>query len=389
MSQIGNNNRRKVLKSILTGSMGAFALGSTAAISNGCTQDKKEPVATPVKPLKKKMLMKVGCQHGGTGVKNLEFLARHGVFNMDGGAPKLIKGVGWDLEDSLKKQEDCNKYGISLDAYHLPLSSAGIERVAMPSIMLAKDPERDRDIEMMQQMIEVASKSGVKTLQYNTTIHVILRTSDTPDPTRGNANYRSWNYEEALKLKEPKTIAGDVSIDQIYERITYLLDRLLPVAEEYNVQLANHIADPPAPVGYRGITRWNSPDVFEGIKRFAQLYDSPSHGFNLCLGSTAEGLKDPKTEILPIIKWVGERKQIFNIHLRNIKGGWNNFQEVYPDNGDMDFVQVLKALRDVDYDAMIMPDHIPQHDDPASPLQGHAFAFGYIKALIQAIGSEE
>jgi mannonate dehydratase len=166
------------------------------------------------------------------------------------------------------------------------------------------------------------------------------------------------------------------------------LDRTLPVAEEYNVILGNHIADPPAPAGYRGITRWNSPDVFEGIKRFAQLYDSKSHGFNLCLGSVAEGLKDPKTEILPIIKWVGDRNQIFNIHLRNIKGGWNNFQEVYPDNGDMDFVQVVRALRDVNYTGMVMPDHIPQHEDPQSGLQGHAFAFGYNKALIQAVYSE-
>ena len=89
--------------------------------------------------------------------------------------------------------------------------------------------------------------------------------------------------------------------------------------------------------------------MFAGIKRFAGLYESASHGLNLCLGSTAEGLKDPRTEIIPIIKWLGERKQIFNIHLRNIKGGWNNFMEVYPDNGDMDFLEIIRTLRDVGY----------------------------------------
>ena len=339
---------------------------------------------TPKKPV----LMKVGCQHGGTGKENLEYLARHGVFNMDGGAPKFIDGVGWDLEDSLAKQEACAKYGIKIDAYHLPLSSAGIERVSTPNIMLGKSPERDREIEMIQQMIEVASKSGVGLLLYNATILPILRTGRTLDPARGNASYSTWNYAESTQQDEIHEIAGKVSIDEIYERTTYLLDRILPVAEEFNVKLGNHIADPPAPVGYRGITRWNSPHVFEGIKRFAQLYDSKSHGFNLCLGSTAEGLKDPRTEIIPIIKWVGERKQIFNIHIRNIKGGWNNFQEVYPDNGDMDFVEVVRVLRDVGYDGMVMPDHTPSHEDPAARLQGHAFSFGYNIALIQAIASE-
>ena len=385
MNQNNQFNRREILASLATSTLAASAvIGSGGIHSTGCRLSESANALRPKKPV----LMKVGCQHGGTGKKNLEYLARHGVFNMDGGSPKFIEGVGWDLEDSLAKKEACDKYGISLDAYHLPLSSAGIERVAMPNIMLGKSPARDREIEMIQQMISVAGKSGVKVLQYNTTIHVILRTGRTRDPARGNATYSTWNYAEALRRNEPITIAGKVSIDEVYERIVYLLDRLLPVAEEYGVKLANHIADPPVPAGYRGITRWNSPDVFEGIRRFSTLYDSPSHGFNLCLGSTAEGLKDPRSEILPIINWVGDRNQIFNIHMRNIRGGWNNFQEVYPDNGDMDFVEVVRALRDVGYSGMVMPDHIPQHEDPASGSEGHAFAFGYIKALIQAVASE-
>ena len=371
--------RRNFFKVLSAGSLGAWALYSP-------TKAEKAVQAIPAK----KVLMKVGCQHGGTTTENLEYLARHGVFNVDGGSPKMIKGKGWDLDDSLAKKEACEKYGISLDAYHLPLTSAGITKVDTPNIMLGKSPARDREIEMIQQMIEVAAKTDVRLLLYNTIIHPVLRTGRTVDPTRGNASYSTWNYEEAVQkgMDKEKTIAGDVSIEEMYERITYFLDRVLPVAEEYKVKLCNHIADPPAPVGYGGITRWNSPHVFEGIKRFAQLYDSPSHGFNLCLGSTAEGLKDPKTEIFPIIKWVGERNQIFNIHLRNIKGGWNNFQEVYPDNGDMDFHQIIRALRDVGYGGMVMPDHIPRHNDPASALQGHAFAFGYIKALIHAVTNE-
>ena len=144
--------------------------------------------------------MHPGCQHGGTGKKNLEFLARHGVFHIDGGSPKFIKGVGWDLEDSLKKKEECEKYGIRLDAYHLPLSSAGINKVSTPNIMLGKSPERDREIEMIQQMIEVAGKSDVRLLLYNTTIQPILRTGRTTDSKRGNAQYSTWNYEEAINI---------------------------------------------------------------------------------------------------------------------------------------------------------------------------------------------
>jgi mannonate dehydratase len=332
--------------------------------------------------------MKVGCQSGGTSIENLEFKARHGVYNIDGGMPEIIEDVGWDLDDSMRKREACEKYGISLDAYHLPLTSAGIDRVKYPNMMLGKSPERDREIEIIQQMIQVAGKTGVGLLNYNTTIHRVLRTGRTVDPKRGHAAYSTWNYDEAVKENLPKTIAGDVSIDEVFDRIKYILDRIIPVAEEYKVKLGNHIADPPTPVGFRGITRWNSPDVFAGMKRFAELSNSPYHGFNFCIGSIAEGLKDPKTEILPIIKYFGDRNQIFNIHLRNIKGGWNNFQEVYPDNGDMDFLEVIRALRDVGFDGMVMPDHVPKHDAEGSGNQAFAFVYGYIIAMLQVVSSE-
>ncbi len=369
--------RRNFVRDVAAGSLGAAALRATEG------QKKKGN-----KTGKRKVLMQVGCQSGGTTIENLEFKARHGVFNIDGGSPKIIDGVGWDLEDSLRKREACEKYGISLDAYHLPLTSAGIDRVKYPNMMLGKSPERDREIEYIQQMIRVSAKTGIKVLNYNTTIHRVLRTGRTIDPQRGNASYSTWNYEEAVKLNRPKTIAGDVSVDEFFDRISYLLERIIPVAEEYKVKLANHIADPPTPVGYRGITRWNSPDVFEGMKRFAELSDSPYHGFNFCIGSIAEGLKDPKSEIIPIIKYFGDRNQIFNIHLRNIKGGWNNFQEVYPDNGDMDFLEVIRALRDVGYDGMVMPDHVPKHEAEGSKDQAFAFVYGYIIAMLQVVKSE-
>ena len=383
--EVGKIERRNFVKSLTLGSVGASVLASTMGspvygIENSGSG--KAPAA------KKKVLMKVGCQSGETTIENLEFKARHGVFNIDGGSPKYIDGVGWDLQDSLDKREACEKYGISLDAYHFPLASDGIEKALFPNIMLGKSPQRDKEIEQLQQMISVAGKTGVSCLNYNTTILQILRTGVTLDPKRGNASYNTWIYKDAVSRNEPNTIAGVVNVDQMFERITYLLDRILPVAAEYKVRLANHIADPPTHAGFRGITRWNSPDVFEGLKRFAKLYDSKYHGFNLCLGTVGEGLKNPATEILPIIKWIGEKDQIFNVHFRNIKGGWDNFQEVYLDNGDMDMYQIIKALRDVNYPYMVMPDHVPHHKDPQSVNQAFAFSYGYIKAMIQAVSSE-
>ncbi len=376
--------RRDFARTVAAGAAGAVVGGAVVGRNRAVAAD--GPAAAADVAPRRAVQMKVGCQsRNGTTPENLEFLARHGVYHMNPGT-----SGSWDLDSIRRQQDEAAVYGITIGAYHLPLTSAGIDRVTVPNIMLGKSPERDREIETIQNMIRAAGQAGVPRLMYNMTILPVTRTTRTVDPTRGNVSYSTWNMEEAYAqgMDKEMTIAGTVDIDTMYERITYFLDRVLPVAEEYNVRLANHIADPPLPVGYRGITRWNSPDIFAGIRRYAELYDSPSHGFNLCVGSTGEGLQDPRTEIFPIIEYLGNRNQIVNVHLRNIKGGWGNFQEVYPDNGDMNFIEVLRAFNRVGYDGMVMPDHIPSSTDPAGRDQGFAFAYGYFRAIMQLLEME-
>ena len=135
--------------------------------------------------------------------------------------------------------------------------------------------------------------------------------------------------------------------------------------------------------GYQGISRvLGTP---EGLKRFVSINESPYHGFNLCLGTTAEMLRDPKTEIHDVIRELGGRKKIFNVHFRNIRGGRDDFQEVYPDEGDMNMVHVAQSLQEVEYPYMLMPDHVPSHPEDPGGRQGFAFSYGYIKGILQTL----
>ncbi len=125
----------------------------------------------------------------------------------------------------------------------------------------------------------------------------------------------------------------------------------------------------------------------EGLRKFLSIQESPYHGLNLCLGTTAEMLQDPRREIHGIIHEFGQRKKIFNIHFRNIRGRRDDFQEVYPDEGDMDMLDVALTLVEVGYEFMLMPDHVPHHPDDPQGLQAFAFAYGYITGILQAVRS--
>ena len=48
----------------------------------------------------------------------------------------------------------------------------------------------------------------------------------------------------------------------------------------------------------------------------------------------------------------------------------------------------MRVYKEVGYDGMMMPDHVPQIDGDASGAQAFAFAFGYIKALIAAVAAD-
>ncbi len=361
-------------------------LGAAGATVAGSSPPRTAIAATSARPARQghgRALMKLGTQRGSPTDEHLSFIARHGVEGFCG-TPQVTEDRAWRLSDLEAMRERCDQHGVGLDLLAFPLSSAGIDKQVFPNILLGKDPERDRDIDLVCEMIRVASRAGIPCLKYNMALHPVLRVERTPG--RGGATYSTWDYDRAPK-DLPPTTAGRVPPEVFWERITYFLERVIPVAEELKIRMACHPHDPGVPPqGYRGIYRVLG-DV-DGLKRFEQIQESPYHGFNLCLGTTAEMLEDPATELFDVIRYFGQRKKIFNIHYRNIVGKRHAFYEVYPDNGDVDMYRVMQTLREVEYPYLVMPDHMPLHPDDPDGLQAFAFGFGYIRAMIQAVDRE-
>ena len=331
-----------------------------------------------------KALMKVGTQHGDSDAI-LRVLAGFGVNHICSLLPSRTLDAAWSVDALTRVRERVESFGLTLDMVPLPLSSSEISRSENPAILLATDPERNKQIDDICQMIRNTSRAGIASLKYNLTLIGIPRTATTKG--RGGANYSTFVYAGA-KQDPPLTAAGRVDADTYWERITYFLERVVPVATEYKVRLACHPQDPGMPrgKGWRGVeTVLGSVD---GLKRFVSIMESPYHGLNFCQGTVSEMLDKPGEQIFDVIRYFGERKKIFNVHFRNIAGGFLNFRETFIDDGDVDMLKAMRVYRDVGYDGMMMPDHVPDIEGDANDLQGFAFAFGYIKALIAAVSAE-
>ena len=331
---------------------------------------------------RKPLLMKLGCQSAPTTDVHLKYLARYGVRNICG-YPETAGDAVYATVDQLKQMRDlAERNGIRVDCVAPKiLTSSHIDREKHGAILLAESPERDRDIAGFQDFIRACAAAEIPSIKYNMSLLGVLRTGRTPG--RGDATYSTWKLKDAHPAT-PLTRAGRVDADRFWERITYFLDRVIPVANEYKVRVACHPQDPGVPPeGYQGVVRVLG--TVDGLKRFITIRESPYHGLNFCQGTVSEMLADPGKEIFDVIRFFGTRRKLFNVHFRNIRGHRNDFIEVYPDEGDIDFVKAVKVYKDVGYPYLLMPDHVPVAPNDPGGLQSFAYCYGYIKALIQSV----
>ena len=245
-------------------------------------------------------------------------------------------------------------------------------------------PGRDEEIETACELVRNMGKLGISVWCYEwMPVFNWVRTSTTV-PARGGA--LATGYDHELMKEAPLTEHGEVSEELLWETLQYFLERIVPVAEEAGVKLAMHPDDPPlSPI--RGLGRiMRSVDNFQ---RLLDLVPSPVNGIALCQGNFAL-----MTDDLPgAIRHFGEQKKIFFVHFRDVRGTPEKFVETFHDEGQTDMLACMRAYRDVGYDGVCRPDHVPtmegdSNDNPSYSSIGRLFAVGYLKGLREAVYAE-
>lgn len=371
-------DRRDFLASIGAGAAAGSAMG--AGLPAYAATAKKHPA--PGAGQRPKLLMKLGCQSSPSTDEHFAFLARYGVTHIAAEGERS-QGRLYSTADEVKAvREMAEKHKLTLAIFHpLLLPSSHIDKEPHGGIMLASSPEREREVEAFQNQIRACAAAGVPCIKYNMSLLGVLRNHH--EQGRGDAMFSAWD-EASAKPQPPLTRAGPVNAEQFWERITWFLDHVVPIANEYKVRIACHPQDPGVgPQGYQSINRVLG--TVDGLKHFISIRESAYHGLNFCQGTISEDLERPAEQIFDVIRYFGTRKKIFNVHFRNIVGHRGHFREAFPDEGDVDLYKALMTYAEIGYDGMLMPDHVPEvPGHPEAALQSFAFAYGHIRGLMQA-----
>ena len=242
---------------------------------------------------------------------------------------------------------------------------------------------RDEEIDAACELIRNMGKLGIPVWCYEWMPLGVLRTSKTA-PSRGGAQVTGYDHE--LMRSAPLTKYGEASAEKLWENLRYFLERVVPVAEEAGVKLAMHPDDPPlSPI--RGVARIMSR--VEDFQRLIDLVPSPVNGITLCQGNFTL-----MTDDLPsVIRQFGGQGRIFFVHFRDVRGTPEKFVETFHDDGQTDMAACMRAYRDIGYDGVCRPDHVPTmegdtNDKPMYSSLGRLFAIGYVKGLREAAYAE-
>ncbi len=288
----------------------------------------------------------------------------------------------WTAEELIALKKEINDAGLVLEAIE------NFDPAHWYDVLL-DGPKKKQQIEGLKKIIRNVGKAGIPIFGYNFSLAgVCSRIID--NCARGNAqsvgmdgvddrplpNGMVWNM--VYDTNAPAGYLPEVSNEQLWQRLNYFLNELIPVAEEAGVKLAAHPDDPPMPVVRRTPRLVYQPGLYQ---KLLNIRPSKNNALEFCLGSVAEMTEG---DVYTATKEYASH--IAYIHFRNVKGKVPFYKEVFLDEGDIDMIKILKILKAENFEGVLIPDHTPQMTSEAPWHTGMAYALGYMKAALKIIG---
>jgi mannonate dehydratase len=324
-------SRRRLVKTIASASLAPVILPLSAEEQSRWTPGSGMPQEGPETP-------KIGCP---IAIRDIDEAAirrvkQIGVSYVLSGGPRMP----WE-ETQLREIVDKLKAG--------GITLGNLMIAGFPDTLYGR-PGRDDEIEKVKTSIRAAGKVGLPVVEYNFYAHRAIEGYYEQDG-RGGAGLTAFSAERVKGLA-PLPNEGAHTVDEMWSNITYFLKVVIPVAEQSNVRLALHPNDPPV-ANSRGSGQIMG--TVEGWKHLIGIVDSPANGITFDCGVTREMGHDP----VEVCRYFGSRDRINHVHYRNVRvrKPYDDYTEVFIDEGENNMLAVTRELVRVKYTRMIYPEH--------------------------------
>ena len=312
-------------------------------------------------------------------------------------------GEAWERDNIRALKEEVEAAGLTI---------AGIESVNVSDAIKIGAPEREKHIENYIKTLEALGKEDIHLVCYNfmpvfdwTRTELARKRPDgstvlaytqaavdalVPEEMFSSINgdmngtvMPGWEPERMAKVKELFEMYKDVDAGKLFENLVYFLQKIMPVCDKYDINMAIHPDDPAWSV-------FGLPRIInnkENILRLMRAVDNVHNGVTFCAGSYGTDLHNDLPDIIRALAG-----RVHFAHVRNLKfNSPDDFEEAahLSADGTFDMYEIMKALYETGFDGPIRPDHgrmiWGEVAMPGYGLYDRALGAAYLNGLWEAI----
>lgn len=202
-----------------------------------------------------------------------------------------------------------------------------------------------------------------------------------------NGNIKEGDQNPVAIFNRLLALYKGIDKNQLRENLKYFLEKVIPTAEEYGINLCVHPDDPPYPV--LGLPRIVTSS--EDIEWFLKAVDSPNNGLTFCAGSLSSGIHN---DVPALAKRFAKR--IHFVHLRSTDVSESgNFIEASHLGGRGHLIDLVRIFEKgnpmlpmrVDHGKLLLDD-IDKPYNPGYSFLGRMFALAQVEGIMATVRDE-
>lgn len=202
-----------------------------------------------------------------------------------------------------------------------------------------------------------------------------------------NGNLKAGDLNPVDKFKNLLALYDGIDRDQLRANMRYFLEMIMPVCEEFGVNMCVHPDDPPTAV--LGLPRIVTND--EDISWILKAVDNPHNGLTFCAGSLSAGLHN---EVPTLANKFADR--VHFVHLRSTDVSENgDFIEASHLEGRGNLIEITRIFEHkaphvpmrIDHGPLMLGDEMGGYN-PGYSFYGRMFALAQISGVIATVKNE-
>ena len=202
-----------------------------------------------------------------------------------------------------------------------------------------------------------------------------------------NGNIKEGDQNPVAIFKSLLALYDGIDKEQLRQNMKYFLEKIMPVCEEWNIQMCVHPDDPP--FSLLGLPRIVTCE--EDIDWFLNAVDNPRNGLTFCTGSLSAGLQN---DVPKLAQKYASRTRF--VHLRSTNVFENgDFIEAHHLGGRGKLIDVIRIFERenpalpmrIDH-GRLLTDDVDKGYNPGYSFLGRMLALGQIEGVMAAVQNE-